>query len=74
MKEFYVTFGQGHAHHIAGKTFDPNCVGVIKASGYIQARNICFKTFGAKFCFLKANKPTEEDIEQFYPRGFINVN
>lgn len=70
MQKFYVSFGQTHAHAIAGKTFDRNCIAVITAKDYQEAREIAFEAFGGIFCFIYEKEP---DM-QFFPRGFINLN
>ena len=66
MNTFYVTFGDIHAHHLNGYTFDHNSVGTILAEDYSQARKLCFEAFGPKFAFLQEEEP---DMS-YYPRGF----
>lgn len=72
MKEFYITFGQVHVHSHNGLTLDKNCIGVIKANNYEEARKLSFEWFGDKFftVYLELKK---EDIA-FFPRGFIRLN
>ena len=31
MEKFYISFGQGHAHAVGGKTFDRDCLCLIEA-------------------------------------------
>ncbi len=66
----YVTFGQSHTHSLNGKTFDKDCVAVIKSESRAEGRRKAFEYFGYKFCF--------ECFEQipnlkYFPRGLINV-
>ena len=72
MKNFYLTFGQSHAHSVSGRTFDKDCVAVIKAQDEGEARKIAFDTLGDKWCFLYDKK---EDVGmQYYSRGLMNLN
>lgn len=67
----YVTFGQGHAHHIAGRTFGPNCVARIRTTSAAEGRKRAFELFGEKFCFEYHNKiPNME----FFPDGFVDID
>lgn len=68
--EFYISFGQTHAHAIDGKTFDKDCIAVINAEKENEAREIAFNAFGQKWCFIYIEKP---DMK-FFPRGLINLN
>ena len=72
MKEYYITFGQNHIHHIAGKTFDCNCVWVIQAENYSEARKIAFELTNWVFCFLYDN--LDQVGIEYYPRGLIVMN
>jgi len=74
MEKFYITFGQGHAHHIDGKLFHPNLVGIIKAEDHKRAREIAFECFGDKFCFTYSEKDFNFDSMLYFPDGFLEVN
>ena len=71
LKKFYVTFGQAHAHAVAGKTFDRNCVCEIEAEDYGSARAKAFEAFGPVWAFMY------EDLEkvkmEYFPRGLIKL-
>jgi len=71
---FYITFGQGHAHHVGGKLFHPNLVGTIRADNMIEARKIAFEYFGAKFCFMYSEDDFDFKSMTFFPDGFLEVN
>jgi len=49
MPNFYITFGQVHTHSHNGKTLDKDCVGVINAPTYAEARQIAWDWFGNKW-------------------------
>ena len=68
--ELFITFGQSHAHAINGKTFDRNCVGIIKCKDYAHGREIAFECFGDKFATTYGKSPEMH----FFPRGFLYVN
>jgi len=65
----YFTFGQAHAHAIAGKTFDKDCVVCIDAPTHEQARTIMFDTFGQQWSNQYDTKP---DMS-YYPRGIFTL-
>jgi len=69
MKTFYVTFGQVHAHAIAGKTFDRDCVASIVAKDEGEARKMAFEYFDDKWCFMYSD--LEKVGLHYYPRGII---
>lgn len=56
-KDFYITFGQIHTHSVEGKTFDKDCVAVIRAENYEDARKLAFEVFGKKWAFAHREKP-----------------
>ncbi len=66
----YVTFGQAHAHHIAGKTLDKDCVAVIPSETQEEGRRKAFEYFGDKFCFEYFNK---QPNMSYFPRGLIHL-
>ena len=70
MNKYYVSFGQTHAHAVAGKTFYKDSIAVITAENLNDARELAFQAFDAKFCFIYEEAPEME----FFPRGFINLN
>ncbi len=57
----YVTFGQTHAHSVNGKTFDKDCVAVIKTEKAWEGRD-------------KEEYWKENEQLKYFPRGYINVN
>ena len=73
MKTF-VTFGQDHAHAVAGKTFDKNCVAVIHHTKPEEGRKLAFAYFDKKFCFEYPEDRWNEESMKYYPRGYIEVN
>lgn len=70
MKNFYLTFGQGHTHSHNGKTLDKDTVGVIQANEERRARELAFEWFGSNWSFLYAEKP---DM-RFFPKELIKLN
>lgn len=68
-KKFYVSFGQVHAHRVAGKTFDLDALAEIEAPDREEARKIAFEAFGPKWAFLYEEVP---DMS-FFPRGIIKL-
>lgn len=69
MKKFYFTFGQIHTHSVNGVTFDKDIVVEIKARSYEEARDIMFKTFGARWAFQYDKKP---DMS-YFSRGIYKL-
>lgn len=70
MKNFYITFGQIHVHSVNGKTFDKDCVAVVKTKNMKAARIIAFEKFNAKFHHCLETKPNMS----FFPRGFVALD
>lgn len=69
----YVTFGQGHAHHVDGKTLDHNCVAVYESASPSEGRERAFELFGPKFSMeYHAEEWNEEDLH-FFPRGYVEL-
>jgi hypothetical protein len=66
----YVTFGQDHTHHIAGKTFDKDCVAMLDSETAEEGRAKAFALFGSQFCFEYFNKLPNM---RYFPRGLIEV-
>ena len=65
----YITFGQVHAHHVNGKTFDKDSVAVIECDTHADGRKKAFAYFGEKFFTSYESLP---DME-YFPRGLISV-
>lgn len=65
----YVTFGQTHAHAIAGKTFDKDCVAVVNGN-----RDRVFELFGPKFCFEYPEEHWDDSKMVYFPRGYIEID
>lgn len=63
-----VTFGQTHAHSIAGCTVDKDCVAVVRGD-----RDRVFELFGPKFCFTYTKNDWNEKSVDYYPRGYLGV-
>lgn len=79
MKNFLITFGQGHVHIKNDKTFDHNCIARIKGENADEARLKAFDTFGPKWCFFYRENEylsnfKEGEILMTYPRGIIDVD
>jgi hypothetical protein len=74
MSKTYVTFGQDHAHTIAGKIFNKDCVAVINCADREDGRRIAFECFGPKFCFEYHEKEFSQESLRFFPRGLIELN
>ena len=71
MNEMYITFGQNHVHRVNGKTFDCDCVAVIKCKDRKEGRELAFEYFDDKWCFEYFEKIPDMS---FFPRGLIKVN
>lgn len=67
--KFYVTFGQIHKHDVNGKHFDKDCVAVIRADDYENARTIAFQLFKGVFFTVYESPPPMK----YFPRGFIEL-
>ncbi len=65
--EIYISFGQVHVHKVNGKTFDKDCLALIKAQTELEGRNMAFKVFGASWFTSYTTKP---DMK-FFRRGVI---
>lgn len=69
MKETYFTFGQKHVHSVNGKTFDKDCVALIRSINE-DPRDIAVRIFGLEWCWQHDKVP---DMS-YYPRGIIDAN
>lgn len=69
MKDFYISFGQAHAHSISGKTLDKDTIAVISADNKRDAHEIAMKAFNGVFCFVYEEKP---DMS-FFPKGLVRI-
>jgi len=58
----YFSFGQTHAHSVAGFTYDKDVIVEIEAE---NPRDVMFETFGDKWGFEYISKPNMS----FFPRG-----
>lgn len=74
MNKTYVTFGQEHAHSVAGRTFDKDCIAVINCADAEEGRKLAFEYFKGKFCFEYHEEQFDKSSMHFYPRGYIEVN
>ena len=70
----YIIFGQNHVHEINGKTFDKDCVAVIKAENISDGRKLAFKYFGPRFCFTYTKEQFDFSSMYYFHRGIIPVN
>lgn len=70
MATFYLSFGQSHAHSVNGKTFDKDCIAIINAADYDEARKVAFDAFGPKWAFIYEKEPNMG----YYPRGLMKLN
>lgn len=67
--KFYITFGQIHAHSVNGKTFDKDCVCVIRGNTAEECDKKAFEVFKGIFHEHSTRMPPME----YYPRGFIEL-
>lgn len=74
MAKTYITFGQDHAHSVAGRTFDKDCVAVINCENMKEGREKAFEYFDGKFCFSYHEDSFNHDSMKYFPRGLIEVN
>jgi hypothetical protein len=66
VKTSWFTFGQAHAHSVAGVTYDKDCVVKITAD---SPRDVMVRTFGQKWCW----EYDEEPDMRWYPRGVFQL-
>lgn len=77
MTKVYLTFGQVHTHSVNGKTFDKDCIAVIKCIDYNEGRKLAFEYFDGIFhnCYSAEEwKDQGDEIIQYFPRGLMEVN
>lgn len=72
MNKYYITFGQAHAHAIAGETYDRNCLAELEAESHQEAHEEAMRIFNGKFHNCHTEKELPEVIK-YYPRGIIKV-
>ena len=72
MKKFYITFGQIHAHSIAGKTYDRNCLAELEAETPEEAHKTAMRIFNGKFHNCHPESKLAE-VLPYFPRGVIKV-
>lgn len=70
---FYISFGQTHAHRVNGVTFARNSLALIVAPTHDEARRIAFELFGPKFCTSYTEDQLPRIIHHF-PRGVIAIS
>lgn len=72
MNKYYITFGQAHAHAIAGITYDRNCLAELEAETKEEAHIRAMAIFKGMFhnCHPESELPR---VLKYYPRGVIKV-
>jgi hypothetical protein len=73
MARHYVTFGQGHVHHVAGETLDHDSVAVYEAASYSEGREKAFELFGDKFFTDYHAQEWKEENLHYFPRGYVEL-
>ena len=69
MKNYYISFGQAHAHSVGGKTYDKDCIALLKAESKGDAHDQAMEIFKGVFCFVYDKEP---DMS-YFPRGIIEL-
>lgn len=69
----YVTFGQAHIHSVGGKTFNKDCIAVIRRETKHEGREAAFEFFGPKFFTTYGEDDFDMGSMKYFPRGFIEV-
>lgn len=72
--EVIVTFGQSHTHRVNNRTFDCNCVAVIKCDDYEQGRKLAFTYFNDKWHQCVPRDKWNKEHMIYFPRGYMGVN
>ena len=73
MNKYYITFGQTHAHAIAGITYDRDCVAEIEAGTNGEAHGIAMEIFHGLFHQCVDEKQVDEEFMSYFPRGIIKI-
>lgn len=71
--KLYITFGQDHAHHVNGVTFNRNSVAEIECDSYGHGREIAFELFGPQWSFTYDEEQIKKALHHF-PRGILKAN
>lgn len=71
---FYITFGQSHAHHVNGYTFDKDSVAIIVAETENDARDRAFELFGPKWFTSYSEERWTPETAAYFPRGAVHVD
>ena len=73
MNKYYITFGQVHAHAIAGITYDRDCVAELEAETRQEAHQTAMEIFDGKFHQCVTEKECDEEFMSYFPRGILKV-
>lgn len=74
MTNVYISFGQAHAHSVAGRTFDKDSIAIIKCENYTDGRRLAFQYFNGKFHNCWSEEEFDDDKLSYFPRGLIKAN
>jgi hypothetical protein len=75
MPRFIITFGQQHAHHVNGVTFDKDSVAVIKAENEALARAKARELFKNEYHNCTPEKQFDASNSlKWFPRGKLEAN
>lgn len=72
MGKFYISFGQTHAHAVAGQTFDKDCLAEVDAATWLQARAKAASAFGNKWSMCYGSDELAEALP-YFPRGILKL-
>lgn len=72
-EKIFITFGQVYVHSVNGKTFDKDCIAVIRCNSRHKGREIAWSYFGPNFCFSYFEDEFKENILKDFPRGLLEV-
>jgi len=74
MKKAYISFGRGHVHSVAGKTFDEDCLALVKGEDMNDCRSQAFRLFGREwFTSYEHSDLQAADFMKYFPRGVIDA-
>ena len=73
MNKYYITFGQVHAHAIAGITYDRDCVAELEAETRGEAHTMAMEIFDGKFHQCVTEKQCDAKFMSYFPRGILKV-